>query len=76
MGTKIVNITRILNQENFKMTLFFDTKVQFLESETISTIVVFHPNEALFAVAGFGESRGGSVTIFDDTVRSQLIFLC
>lgn len=50
------------------MTLFFDTKVQFLDPETISTIVVFHPNESLFSVAGFGENRGGSVTIFDDTV--------
>lgn len=57
------------------MTLFFDTKVQFLESETISTIVTFHPNEPLFAVAGFGESRGGSVTIFDDTVRLLLFNL-
>jgi intraflagellar transport protein 140 len=51
------------------MTLFFDTKVQFLDGETISTIVVFHPNESLFAVAGYGENRGGSVTIFDDSVR-------
>ena len=51
------------------MTLFFDTKVQFLDNETISTIVVFHKNELIFAVAGYGENRGGSVTIFDDTVR-------
>lgn len=50
------------------MTLFFDTKVQFLDPETISTIVVFHPKEPIFAVAGFGENRGGSVTIFDDSV--------
>jgi hypothetical protein len=54
------------------MTLFFDTKVQFLDSETISTIVVFHLNEPLFAVAGFGENRGGSVTLFDDTVKLKL----
>lgn len=51
------------------MTLLFDTKVQFLDSETVSTIVVFHPQEPFFAVAGFGENRGGTVTIFDDTVR-------
>lgn len=50
------------------MTLFFDTKVQFLDSETISTTVQFHPREPLFAVAGYGENRGGSVTIFDDSV--------
>jgi intraflagellar transport protein 140 len=55
------------------MTLFLDTKVQFLDAETISTIVVFHPNEPLFAVAGFGENRGGSVTIFDDTVSLWII---
>jgi hypothetical protein len=51
------------------MTLFFDTKAQFLDGETISTTVVFHPNESLFAVAGFNDHRGGSVTIFDDTVN-------
>jgi intraflagellar transport protein 140 len=50
------------------MTLFFDTKVQFLDSETISTIVTFHESEPIFAVAGFGENRGGTVTIFDDSV--------
>ena len=50
------------------MTLFFDTKVQFLDVETISTICVFHPNESLFAVASFGHDRGGSVTIFEDSV--------
>ncbi|CAO1309472.1 unnamed protein product [Diamesa hyperborea] len=49
------------------MTLFFDTKVQFLDVETISTICVFHPNESLFAVASFGHDRGGSVTIFEDS---------
>lgn len=54
------------------MTLFFDTKVQFLEPETISTITTFHQNEPLFAVAGFGENRGGSVTIFDDSVSFKL----
>lgn len=62
---------KIFPVKSHKMTLFFDTKVQFLDAETISTIVVFHPNEPLFAVAGFGENRGGSVTIFDDTVRKK-----
>lgn len=50
------------------MTLFFDTKVQFLDVQTISTICVFHPNESLFAIASFGHDRGGSVTIFEDSV--------
>lgn len=58
------------NSNRDEMTLFFDTKVQFLEADTISTIVVFHPNEPLFAVAGWIENRGGSVTIFDDSVNS------
>lgn len=56
------------------MTLFFDTKVQFLDVETISTICVFHPNESLFAVASFGHDRGGSVTIFEDSVSHNIKF--
>jgi hypothetical protein len=51
------------------MTLFFDTKVQFPDTDTISTIITFHPAEPLFAIAGFGENRGGSVTLFDDSVK-------
>lgn len=48
------------------MTLYFDTKVQFLDADAISTISAWHPNENLFAVASFSQDRGGSVTIFDD----------
>ena len=57
------------------MTLFFDTKVQFLDVETISTICVFHPDESLFAVASFGHDRGGSVTIFEDSVSHSFLFI-
>uniref|UniRef100_A0A182NDP1 Uncharacterized protein n=1 Tax=Anopheles dirus TaxID=7168 RepID=A0A182NDP1_9DIPT len=49
------------------MTLYFDTKVQFLDSEAISTVSCWHPVEPLFAVASYSNERGGSVTIFDDT---------
>ncbi|XP_049537307.1 intraflagellar transport protein 140 homolog [Anopheles darlingi] len=49
------------------MTLFFDTKVQFLDSEAISTVSSWHPVEPIFAVASYSNERGGSVTIFDDT---------
>ncbi|XP_058813913.1 intraflagellar transport protein 140 homolog [Topomyia yanbarensis] len=48
------------------MTLYFDTKVQFLDSEAISTVSCWHPNEPIFAVASYSNERGGSVTIFDD----------
>ncbi|XP_055541505.1 intraflagellar transport protein 140 homolog [Wyeomyia smithii] len=48
------------------MTLYFDTKVQFLDSEAISTVSSWHQNEPIFAVASYSHERGGSVTIFDD----------
>lgn len=54
------------------MSLFFDTKVQFVDNDTVSTIVVFHPFESIFAVAGYGDNRGGTVTIFDESVRFEL----
>ncbi|XP_053678512.1 intraflagellar transport protein 140 homolog [Anopheles nili] len=49
------------------MTLYFDTKVQFLDSEAISTVSSWHSVEPIFAVASYSNERGGSVTIFDDT---------
>lgn len=51
------------------MTLFFDTKVQFLDSEAVSTISLWHNLESVFAVASYSQNRGGSVTIFDEQVR-------
>lgn len=50
------------------MTLYFDTKIEFLDSDAVSTISSWHPNEPLFAVASYSQERGGSVTIFADTV--------
>ncbi|XP_055845818.1 intraflagellar transport protein 140 homolog [Episyrphus balteatus] len=49
------------------MTLYFDSKVQFLDSDAVSTIGRWHPNEPIFAVASYSQDRGGSVTIFDDS---------
>lgn len=51
------------------MTLYFDTKVQFLDSEAVSTITLWHSIESVFAVASYSQNRGGSVTIFDEQVR-------
>lgn len=48
------------------MTLFFDTKVQFLDSEAVSTISLWHNIESVFAVASYSQNRGGSVTVFDE----------
>lgn len=50
------------------MTLYFDTKIEFLDSDAVSTIGIWHPIEPLFAVASLSQERGGSVTIFSDTV--------
>ncbi|KAH8241845.1 hypothetical protein KR026_007077 [Drosophila bipectinata] len=53
------------------MTLYFDTKIEFLDSDAVSTISSWHPSEPLFAVASFSPERGGSVTIFADTGEPQ-----
>lgn len=53
------------------MTLFFDTKVQFLDGDAVSTECAWHPLHPLFAVASFNQNRGACVTIFDDLVRDD-----
>ncbi|KAM8718120.1 hypothetical protein ACLKA7_004773 [Drosophila subpalustris] len=53
------------------MTLYFDTKIEFLDVDAVSTISSWHPNEPLFAVASYSQERGGSVTIFADTGEPQ-----
>ncbi|KAH8393888.1 hypothetical protein KR215_005842 [Drosophila sulfurigaster] len=53
------------------MTLYFDTKIEFLDLDAVSTISSWHPNEPLFAVASYSQERGGSVTIFADTGEPQ-----
>ncbi|XP_055383288.1 intraflagellar transport protein 140 homolog [Condylostylus longicornis] len=49
------------------MTLYFDSRVQFFDSDAVSTVGRWHPNEPIFAIASFSQDRGGSVTIFDDS---------
>ena len=51
------------------MTLLFDTKVEFLDSDAVGTIGAWHSHEPIFAVASYSQERGGSVTVFADTVR-------
>lgn len=50
------------------MTLYFDTKAQFIDGDVISTVCTWHPIEPIFAVSNFHQERGASVTIFDDSV--------
>lgn len=50
------------------MTLYFDTKAQFLDSDAVSTVCCWHQQQPLFAVASYHLSRGACVTLFDDTV--------
>lgn len=60
------------------MTLYFDTKVEFLDSDAVSTIGNWHLSEPLFAVASYSQERGGSITIFTDSVSIEidLLFYC
>lgn len=51
------------------MTLYFDTKAQFLETDAVSTVCCWHQRQPLFAVASYHMSRGACVTLFDDSVN-------
>ncbi|XP_067639118.1 intraflagellar transport protein 140 homolog isoform X2 [Eurosta solidaginis] len=53
------------------MTLYFDTKVEFLDTDAVSTIGNWHLSEPLFAVASYSQERGGSITIFTDSGEPQ-----
>lgn len=56
------------------MTLYFDTKAQFLDGDAVSTVCCWHLKQPLFAVASYNQEHGASVTIFDDSVRVFLQF--
>lgn len=45
-------------------TLFYDTAVQFLDAEAISTHARWHPVRPLCAIASYSATHGGSVTLF------------
>ncbi|KAI9582059.1 intraflagellar transport protein 140 homolog [Glossina fuscipes] len=53
------------------MTLFFDTKVEFLDVDAVGTIGSWHAVEPAFAVASYSQDRGGSVTVFTDNGEPQ-----
>lgn len=55
------------------MTLYFDTKAQFLDGDAVSTVCCWHFKQPLFAVASYNQEHGACVTIFDDSVRD---FFC
>lgn len=56
------------------MTLYFDTKAQFLEGDAISTVCSWHLKQPLFAVASYTQEHGACVNIFDDSVRDFFSF--
>lgn len=57
------------------MTLYFDTRVNFIDGNAVSTVCAWHTNEPIFAVAHFHQDRGASVTIFDDTVSVRWLLI-
>lgn len=52
------------------MTLYFDTKTQFLDGDAVSTVCSWHSTQPLYAVASYNQDRGACVTIFDDSVST------
>lgn len=58
------------------MTLYFDTKAQFLDGDAVSTVCCWHFKQPLFAVASYNQDRGACVTIFDDSVSVFRLFIC
>lgn len=58
------------------MTLYFDTKAQFLDGDAVSTVCCWHLTQPLFAVASYNQDRGACVTIFDDSVSNFIAHSC
>lgn len=56
------------------MTLYFDTKAQFLDGDAVTTVCCWHLIQPLFAVASYNQDRGACVTIFDDSVNNFFCF--
>lgn len=50
-------------------TLFYDTAVQFLDTDAISTHSAWHPVRSLCAIASYSATHGGSVALFDGNGR-------
>lgn len=48
------------------MSLYFDIRVQSPETASISTLIAWHNNYPLLAIAAYSQDKGGFVTIYDD----------
>nr|CAD7423413.1 unnamed protein product [Timema monikensis] len=48
------------------MSLYFDYKLQNLDSSSINTLIEWHTQHLLLAVASFSREKGGFVTLFDE----------
>lgn len=57
------------------MTLYFDSPVQFPESGVISTHGAWHPSSPVLAIGSYSQDRGGFVTVFDEMVCNNNLFL-
>lgn len=54
------------------MTLYIDTKLNFSNSNVVSTLGSWHPSLPLLAVGSYNQDKGGFVTIFQETVSFSL----
>ncbi|KAM3964585.1 intraflagellar transport protein rempA [Aphomia sociella] len=48
------------------MTLYIDTKLNFADTNVVSTVGAWHPSLALLAVGSYNQEKGGFVTIFHE----------
>jgi WD40 repeat protein len=48
------------------MSLYFDTRVQNLDINAVSSIAAWHSNLPFLAVAFFSENKGSFVNVYDD----------
>lgn len=50
------------------MTLYIDTKLNFADSNVVSTLGSWHPSLPLLALGSYNQEKGGFVTIFQENV--------
>lgn len=51
------------------MTLYIDTKLNFADTNVVTTLSSWHPSLPLLAVGSYNQEKGGFVTIFQESVR-------
>lgn len=54
------------------MTLYIDTKLNFADTNVVSTLGSWHPSLPLLALGSYNQEKGGFVTIFQENVS----FVC